>query len=201
MNRPKAEESMQLPTFQQSIEDSAQLLAELDNGRLADGEASARIAELLAELATARGFFVSLLTGDWAFDCQIPDIVTDTIRANPEHAFNLLAKNLVMSSATVVTHRRSGELELEKGSQRVVDRSSSLIIALNEPEMAQEVRDLLTAVEDRLKHSTTTGGNAGTYGAFLERWSYNDEQMLVASNNLKKVIASLEPSKPKRLPI
>jgi len=188
---------MQQP-FQLSIEQSSELLNQLDSGLVEQEAASKQIADLLAELATARGFFVALLTGDWSFDCRIPDIVVDTIRANPEHAFNLLAKNLVMSSATAVSHRKSGEPELEKGSQRVVERCSALIIALNEPDMTQEVADLLTAVEDRLKHSTTTGGNAGTYGAFLERWSYNDEQMLVASNNLKTVIARLEPSKPKR---
>lgn len=187
---------MQQPAFQQAIESSAELLAQLDAGTLATDMAGEKFGDLLAELATARGLFVSLLTGDWSFDCKIPDIVIDTIRANPEHAFNLLAKNLVMSSATSVSHRKAGDAELERGSQRVIDRSTALITALNEPEMRQELQDLLTAVEDRLKHQPTCGGNAGTYAAFLERWSYTDEQMLVAADNLKTAIAKLGSLKP-----
>lgn len=189
---------MQQPAaFQQSIETSAELLAELDAGTVDNDEAAEKIADLLAELATARGFFVSLLTGDWRFDGAIPECIIAAIRANPEHAFNLLAKNLVMSSATMVSHRKAGDEELEKGSQRVINRTTAIITALNEPDLHQELKDLLTAVEDKLKHQSTTGGNAATYAAFLERWSYNDEQMLVASEKLKNAIATLGSSKPR----
>jgi hypothetical protein len=189
---------MQQPPFQQAIESTRDLIDKVDRGTLADDDAARQMTELLAELATARGFFVSLLTNDWSFENKIPDIVIDTIRSNPEHAFNLLAKNLAMASAAKVAHQKAKNVELEKGSQRVIDRTSYIIVSLRESEMREELSDLLTALEDRLKNVTTSGGNAGTYNAFLERQSYNDEQMLVTCTNLKTVIAQLGASKAPR---
>lgn len=185
----------QQPAFQQAINRSQVLIGKIDQDQANDAEIKTQISELLEELASARGFFVSLLTGDWKFDQEIPAIVLDCIRENPEHAYNLLAKNLVMSSATLVSHRKTSNDELAEGSQRVIDRTTAIIKALNEAELTQEVSDILQAVEDKLTNKVTTGGNAGTYGAFLERWSYNDEQMLVAADNLKTAIGRRADSK------
>ncbi len=182
---------MQNLTFQESIDTSHELIEKLEQKALSDEDASAQIVALLSDMPTARGFFVSLLTGDWNFGNRIPTIVIETIKANPGHSHTLLARNLVMSCATAVVHRRSEQPGLADGSDRVAVRSAYLITKLNSPDMLKELLDIKAACEERLEHGSSQEKNTGTYHAFLERWSYDSEQIHAAHDCVKKVIEKL----------
>jgi hypothetical protein len=181
-------------TFQQSIDTSHELIEKLEKNTILDSQAGQEIGVLLSDMATARGFFVSLLTADWSFGNQIPKIVIETIRSNPGHAYTLLARNLVMSSATAVAHRRSEQPNLADGSDRVADRSAYIITEINNAEILNELLDIKNACDERLNasdsHAKDTG--TGTYHAFLERWSYDSEQIRTSRDCVKKVIEKLQ---------
>lgn len=179
-------------TFQQSIETSRELIEKLESKTLSDSQASKEISEFLGDMATARGFFVSLLTGDWAFGNNIPTIIIDTIKANPGHAYTLLTRNLVMSCATAVAHKRSDQPELADGSDRVAERSAYIIRKLDNPEILNELLDIRSACEDKLNDSGPTDQDTGTYRAFLERWSYDLEQIRAARDCVNNVIGQLQ---------
>ncbi len=179
-------------TFQQSIETSRELIEKLESKSLPDSQARAAIAEYLSDMATARGFFVSLLTGDWSFGNNIPMIVIETIRSNPGHAYTLLTRNLVMSCATAVVHKRSEQPDLAKGSDRVAERSAYIIKKLDNPEILNELLDIRRACEDKLNDSDTSENDSGTYRAFLERWSYDLEQIRAARDCVNHTIDELQ---------
>lgn len=179
-------------TFQQSIETSRELIEKLEANALPDSQAGSEITEYLSDMATARGFFVSLLTGDWTFGNKIPTIVIETIRTNPGHAYTLLTRNLVMSCATAVVHKRSEQPDLAKGSDRVAERSAYIIKKLDNTEILNELLDIRCACEDKLNDSDTSGQDTGTYRAFLERWSYDLEQIRAARDCVNHLIEELQ---------
>lgn len=179
-------------TFQQSIETSRELIEKLERKTLPDSQATSEIAELLSDMATARGFFVSLLTGDWIFGNKIPEIVIETIKTNPGHAYTLLTRNLVMSCATAVSHARSEQPNLAEGSDRVAERSSYLILQIGNTEILNELIDVKSACEARLNDAEWHDQDSGTYRAFLERWSYDLEQIRAARDCVSNVIAQLQ---------
>jgi len=172
--------------FQESIETSDALIKRLETGELSRGEAQAKISELLANLATARGFFVSALVGEWKFEENL-GVIVDTIRQEPGFGNNLLVKNLVMSSATAVAHRRGGDDKLAAGSDRVIDRSARVISELGTDAVRQELGDMTLAVQDRLADRLTAEGNAATFGEFLVKWKYDKEQLEAILTNLQRV--------------
>lgn len=178
--------------FQRSIQDSQDLVERLEHNTVSSQEAREKIAQLLDEMATARGFFVSLLTGDWTFGTNIPPVVIDTIKSHPGHAYTLLARNLVMSCATAARHERADMQELADGSNLVAERCEYIITALNNPAMYRELVDVLSACQNRLKGELTGNSDPGSYSAFLERWSYDMEQLKAVLACLKNVIAKLD---------
>lgn len=196
-SQPKSEFSiierqMSQITFQQSIETSHELIEKLERKTLPDSQAREEISEYLSDMATARGFFVSLLTGDWAFGTDIPAIVIDTIKTTPGHAYTLLTRNLVMSCATAVSHKRSEQPNLAEGSDRVAERSAYIIKKLDNAEILQELLDIKRACEDKLNGGTHREHDTGTYRAFLERWSYDLEQIRAALDCVNNVINQLQ---------
>jgi hypothetical protein len=78
----------------------------------------------------------------------------------------LLVKNLAMSTAMAITHRRNQQEAMAKGSDRVRSRTARLIQALSFPQLQEQANQLTESID--------TG--AGHYQSFLERWGYDDEQ-------------------------
>ncbi|MDZ4832505.1 MAG: hypothetical protein SGJ27_01765 [Candidatus Melainabacteria bacterium] len=179
-------------TFHQSIEASRELIEKLESKTLPEDQAREEIGALLSDMATARGFFVSLLTGDWKFGNKIPPIVIESIKAKPGHSYTLLARNLVMSCATAVAHKRSEQPNLAEGSDRVAERSAYLIKKIDNADIMSELVDIKCACEERLHEGTPHAQNSGAYHAFLERWSYDLEQIRAARDSVKNLIEKLQ---------
>ncbi len=180
---------MQDPSFHNSIEVSQKLIEKIEATTIRSDLAAQQISDLLSDMVTARGFFVSLLTGEWKFNNKIPQLIVDSIRTNPGNAYTLLARNLVMSSATAVAYERSDKRELAQGSDRVAVRSQFLIAELNNKEMHKELSDMLLAVKNRMKGLTVSNNdNVASYSAFLERWSYDSEQIHAVEQKLESAI-------------
>jgi hypothetical protein len=78
----------------------------------------------------------------------------------------LLVKNLAMSTAMVIYHRKQGDEENARGSERVQEKTGQLIKQLLSQSLAEKLQQLAT--------SLNTG--QGEYQAFLERWGYDDCQ-------------------------
>ncbi|MBW4665007.1 MAG: hypothetical protein KME01_12535 [Chroococcus sp. CMT-3BRIN-NPC107] len=141
---------------------------------LSNKEPSAsEIAQLVQTEDGARGFFVTYLTSEIA-NFPSTEIVTG-LRSHPEIVSELLVKNLAMSTAQQLFHRRREDEDMASASGRVQERTRQLI----------ELVDL-DLVYEKLQQMVASIDADGSYHAFLKRWSYDDEQkqaIKVAINN------------------
>jgi hypothetical protein len=96
---------------------------------------------------------------------RLPDPVALVLRAVGEGVVDLTVRNLAMSSAMALQHRRSGDGTMQAGSERVQARSTELLRLLEPGLVKQRLETLLEA----------TGGK-GEDVAFLDRWGYDAEQ-------------------------
>ncbi len=148
-------------TFEQAISFTQSFLSE------AQSELSAsEIAQLVKTENGARGFFATYLTSDSALaSCPTPEII-QALRSQKEIVSELLVKNLAMSTAQALFHRRRQDEEMARASQRVQERTAQLI----------KLVDLDLVYEKSQQLIETIKTSSGSYQAFLERWNYDFEQ-------------------------
>ena len=170
------------PTFQQAMEITAQWLALWENGELSDEVLADRVGELVASRDGARGFFVVGLTGEAPLLDRLPEPLVAALRQAGPGVVDLTARNLAMSTAMVLHHRRSGDLEHQAGSERVQLRSTELLRQLEPVAVKQRLETLLAAAAapgETAEPAASDGGSDGAVTedrAFLDRWGYDAEQ-------------------------
>ena len=151
-------------SFEESIEQATALLNRSDLSPQAMAE---QVAQLIATENGARGFFVTFLTGDWELaDRPTPDLI-EALTHFPHR--DLLVKNLAMSTAMAITHRRNKQLDLAQGSDRVKQRSLNLIQQIDSPELQAILVSMLE----------------GNYESFLTKWNYDEEQRQAITEQLR----------------
>ncbi len=164
-------------TFAQAIALTQSLLSRIEAAELSPAEIEAAIAELVKSENGARGFFVTYLTSEGALADNPSQEVVRALQSSPEIVAELLVKNLAMSAAMAVTHRRNGLEDMAQGSDRVRSRTVRLIQLVELPAVPELSQSLLD--------SAATG--EGRYKNFLERWEYDDEQRQVICKALAQV--------------
>lgn len=153
------------PTFPQAIEIAAAWLGHWQNGEVSDEVLADRVGELVASLDGARGFFVVALTSDAPLMDRLPECLVLSLRQAGEGVVDLSARNLAMSTAMTLVHRRAGDDAQREGSERVARRCTELLRLL-EP----------TAVKQRLERLLAGAEGSGEDVAFLDRWGYDEAQ-------------------------
>ena len=166
-------------TFEGAIALTQSLLSHMEQGKIPKSDIFATIQKLVSTLPGARGFFVSYLTDDRPFADRPSKQTLAALATSEEIVAELLVKNLAMSSAMVLTHRRRNDENMAKQSQRVRERSTQLIASLDLPDFSVKLSELLATAQ--------TG--KGTYQSFLQRWNYDDEQLLAIAQAVAKVKA------------
>lgn len=162
-------ESIQVPeaiTFEQAIALTQALLDQWAQGTLPEAEIAATVRDLVSSENGARGFFVTYLSDDRPLADSPTPAVIQALSAAPDVVSPLLVKNLAMSTAMAITHRRNQDDSLAQGSDRVQARTMALLQVLPFPQLREQAQ--------RLVASIATG--AGDYHAFLQRWQYDTEQ-------------------------
>lgn len=164
-------------TFEQAIAITQSLLSQVEAG-IQEPEIAAVISKLVETENGARGFFVTYLTSESSLADNPSPAIVQALQTSPE-VVALLVKNLAMSAAQVVFHRRNQNEEMAQASERVRQRTAHLI------ELVE-----LAAVRDRIdKLLQTLARGEGEYKAFLERWGYDIEQRQAISQALQQVIS------------
>lgn len=162
-------------TFEEAIEHTQSLITQIETRSQDTAET---IAQLVKTENGARGFFVTYLTSEATFADHASPEVIQALQTSPDIVAELLVKNLAMSTATAIAHRRDGNEKLAQGSDQVRMRTTRLIEQLGLP----KVRELALA----LRESAVTG--AGTYKAFLQTWGYDAEQKQVICQALDRIL-------------
>lgn len=160
------------PSFPQAMEIAAQWIGLWEAGELSDEVLADRVGELVASRDGARGFFVVGLTGEAPLLDRLPEPLVAALRQAGPGVVDLTARNLAMSTAMVLHHRRSGDLEHQAGSERVQWRSTELLRQLEPVAVKQRLETLLAAAAADAGAETVVAEDR----AFLDRWGYDAEQ-------------------------
>ena len=161
-------------TFEEAI---AYTEALLSRKHLDDSQLESEISTLVQTANGARGFFVCFLTGEWQLADAPSTGVIQALQSAPNAIAELLIKNLAMSTAMAIIHRRTGNAEQAQGSDRVAKRTALLIEKVNLAEVHK--------IAFQMQNSAST--NIGEYVAFLEKWGYDAEQKQAIANILANV--------------
>lgn len=154
-------------TFEGAITHTQELLSQPPS----DGELAAAVSDLLTDTNGARGFWVAFLTGEGAIADQEHPALRQVLAHAPLPALELLVKNLAMSTAMALTHRRQGNEAQAQSSERVARRSRFWL---------QPLHLRTQALTQALAHSARTG--TGDYAEFLTKWGYDQEQRQAIAN-------------------
>lgn len=154
------------PSFEEAIALAQTLMAEMEQNHLSEAEIESTILALVQTENGARGFFVTYLTDARSLADHPTSGVIQALRSAPNTVAELLVRNLAMSTAMAITHRRNQKEDLAQGSDRVQRRTQALIQQSQIPAVAEKLSALQTAI--------ATG--EGPYQVFLERWGYDTEQ-------------------------
>lgn len=165
-------------TFEQAIALTQTLLGQMAADTLSDNEIEQRIAALVASENGARGFFVTYLTDQRSLADQPTAGVVRALQSSPDIVVELLVKNIAMSSAMAIAHRRNQDEHMAQGSDQVRSRSLHIIQQLHSP--------LVTETAQQLNTSAETG--TGSYQAFLDRWGYDTEQRQAIQQALAPIV-------------
>jgi hypothetical protein len=168
-------------TFDQAIAATQKLLDDISTHTLSVADLQTPISELVATETGARGFFVTTL-GDRRltalFDPPAESMLA-ALRSSAEIVSELLIKNLAMSSAMALYHRRNQDEETAAGSDLVRSRTLDLIGKLQLPQIPAKAK--------LLRDSAQTG--TGAYTAFLNRWGYDQEQLQIIGQTFAEIVS------------
>jgi hypothetical protein len=161
--------SLEVPpavTFEQAIDLTQSLLSQVEADALSQTDIGAVISALVQTENGARGFFVTYLTSASSLADSPSTVVVEALRSSPDIVAELLVKNLAMSTAQAIFHRRHNREDMAQGSKQVRQRTARLIQLVELPGIRARAQQLM--------ETARTG--EGSYKAFLERWSYDTEQ-------------------------
>ena len=134
-------------SFTQAINISAQWSKEWSEDLLSEEVLADRIAELIKTRNGLRGFFAYALSDK---DCflldKLPFSLIYKLNASGDTVVEIVLKNLIMSSAQIVFHRREKNHEYEKKSENISDRCKGILRLLETNlvtrSVNQDLRDL-----------------------------------------------------------
>lgn len=168
-------------TFEEAIDLTQSLMSQMMTGEASGQEIFDVTAQLVNSENGARGFFVTYLTSEGTLaDNPLPEVI-EALRSSPDIVAELLVKNLAMSSAQAVLHRRNGNEQMAQGSDRVRSRTTHLIQELKLPHVQERAVAL---------HASATTGE-GSYQPFLQRWKYDAQQRQVICEALAAVMVEV----------
>jgi hypothetical protein len=163
-------------SFQEAIAQSTEWIRRWDQEELSDDVLADAVGELVRQRDGARGFFVASLTSDSPLMDRLPDPLTYQLRLAGEEVVDLTVRNLAMSTAMGVHHKRNQDQALLDGSLRVRSRCLDLLRLLEPHQVKKRLETLVEGLNER-----------GEDKKFLERWGYDDEQQYKIRETVKEV--------------
>ncbi|MCY7390878.1 MAG: hypothetical protein LH647_05065, partial [Leptolyngbyaceae cyanobacterium CAN_BIN12] len=152
-------------TFEQAIALSQTVVDQIVQGTIADDLLESAITQLVASENGARGFFVTYLSDERPIADPPSAAVIAALKMAPATVAPLMVKNLAMSTAMAIAHRRNQDEALAQGSDRVKMRSVYILQAIQSDETVAQIAALITSIDTQ----------AGDYATFLKRWGYDSE--------------------------
>ena len=136
-------------SFSQSINISAQWCREWGEDLLSEEVLADRIAELIKTKNGLRGFFAYALSDK---DCFLLDTLPSSIIfkliEGGDVVVEIVVKNLVMSTAQIIIHRREKNHEYELNSENISDRCKGILKLLDTKLVTKTVNQVITDLDN-----------------------------------------------------
>jgi len=136
-------------SFAQAINISAQWCKEWGEDLLSEEVLADRIAELIKTKNGLRGFFAYALADK---DCllldKLPFSLIFKLNEVGDAVAEIVVKNLIMSSAQIIIHRRDSNHEYEITSENISDRCKAILRLLETNSVTKSVNQVLSNLDD-----------------------------------------------------
>ncbi|MFI0402640.1 MAG: hypothetical protein ACH34U_06975 [Cyanobium sp.] len=166
-------------SFQEAIAQSTEWIRRWDQEELSDDVLADAVGELVRERDGARGFFVASLTSDSPLMDRLPEPLIYQLRLAGEGVVDLTVRNLAMSTAMGVHHKRNEDQSLLDGSLRVRSRCLELLRWLEPHQVKHRLEMLIEGLNSR-----------GEDQKFLDRWGYDEEQKAEIRSAITQIATS-----------
>ena len=131
-------------TFTQAINISAQWCKEWGEDLLSEEVLADRIAELIKTKKGLRGFFAYALSDKNCFLLdKLPFSLIFKLNEGGDDVVEIVLKNLIMSSAQIIIHRRENNREYEITSENISDRCKAILRLLGTKSVTKNVNQVL----------------------------------------------------------
>ena len=136
-------------TFTQAINISAQWCKEWEEDLLSEEVLADRIAELIKTKKGLRGFFAYALSDKNCFLLdKLPFSLIYKLNEGGDAVVDIVLKNLIMSSAQIVIHRRNKNNEYEITSENISSRCKAILRLLETKSVTKSVNQVLRDLDD-----------------------------------------------------
>ena len=136
-------------SFTQAINISAQGCKEWGKDLLSEEVLADRVAELIKTKKGLRGFFAYALSDK---DCllldKLPSSFIFKMNEGGDSVVEIIVKNLVMSSAQIIIHRRDNNPENETTSENISDRCKAILRLLETKSVTKSVNQVLKDLDN-----------------------------------------------------
>ena len=136
-------------TFTQAINISAQWCKEWEEDLLSEEVLSDRIAELIKTKNGLRGFFAYTLSDE---DCllldKLPFSLIFKLNECGHAVVEIVVKNLIMSSAQIIIHRRDKSHEYELKSENISDRCKAVLRMLETNLVTKTISQIINDLDN-----------------------------------------------------
>ena len=136
-------------SFKQALNISFQWCKEWGEDLLSEEVLADRIAELIKTRNGIRGFFAYALSDK---DCllldKLPFPLIYKLNEGGDAVTNIVVKNLIMSSAQIIIHRRDNNHEYEMTSENISDRCKAILRLLETKSVSKSVNQVLRDLDD-----------------------------------------------------
>ena len=131
-------------SFTQAINISAQWCKEWGEDLLSEEVLADRIAELIKTKNGLRGFFAYALSDKVCFLLdKLPFSLIYKLNEGGKSVVEIVVKNLIMSSAQIIIHRREKNYEYEIASENISDRCKAILRLLETKLVTKTVNQIL----------------------------------------------------------
>ena len=136
-------------SFTQAINISAHWCKEWGDELLSDEVLADRISELIKTKNGLRGFFAYALSDN---DCylldKLPFSVVFKLQEGGNDVVEIVAKNLIMSSAQIIIHDRENNLEYKSNSKNISERCKSILRLLETKLVTKTINQIIKDLDN-----------------------------------------------------
>ena len=168
--------SKQEPSFEEAMNFTLLWCTAWEKGELSDEVLADRIAQLIETKDGARGFLVITLASDCPLMDRLPEPVIFKLWEGEELIIDLIVRNLAMSTAMSLHHKRTQNSDQEDGSKRVSARCTDLLRLLDPNSVKSRIEEMLKGIQGK-----------GNDAVFLEKWNYDKEQKEAIKSRITSV--------------